>query len=285
MSHIDLEAVQQIISEVGVLEIIPRFRKLADGDIEMKGVDDPVTIADKAAEDVLSRRLTDYLPGSVVIGEESFARNAGIISRFAGDQDVWVIDPIDGTRNFISGVPEFGVMVGLVRRKQTIAAWIHDPSTNDTLMSEKGGGVFLRGHRMRLAAHDKDLPFMGLIGSKLLSILQRPEIAPFMKDVPQVQKGSSAAFDYGRMFAGPVHFADSKEDRAAFLLYRMSKPWDHIPGLCMIAEAGGYAANLKGLPYNIENSRGGLLMAENRERWQELYDAFNPALQHLRQVL
>lgn len=285
MTRIDLSAVSQIISDVGVLEIIPRFRKLADGDIEMKGVDDPVTIADKAAEETLSRRLIDYLPGSVVIGEESYAKNAGIISRFSGDQDVWVIDPIDGTRNFISGVPEFGVMVGLVRRKQTIASWIHDPSSGDTLMCEKGGGVFLGSHRMRLAAHEKNLPFVGLIGSKLLSILERPEIAPFMKDAPPVQKGSSAAFDYGRMFTGPAHFAGSKADRASFLLYRMSKPWDHIPGLAMIDEAGGYAANLKGQPYNIESSRGGLLMTDTRERWQELYDAFNPALQHLRKVL
>ncbi|MDR3449294.1 MAG: inositol monophosphatase, partial [Alphaproteobacteria bacterium] len=158
MPKIDIDAVTEIIREVGIAEIMPRFRKLAEGDVEMKGVNDPVTVADKAAEEALAARFADIAPGSVVVGEESHAKDAGIIAHFSGDQDVWVIDPIDGTRNFIGGKPEFAVMVALVRRRKTVGAWIHDPNTGDTLTAEQGSGVWLDGNKMHLACKDKAVP-------------------------------------------------------------------------------------------------------------------------------
>src|ERR1700743_2075316 len=114
MPKIDLKTVDQIIREVAAEQIMPRFRQLAEGDIEMKGVNDPVTVADKEAERVLTERLTAYLPGSVVVGEESFAKDKAIMSHLDNEHPVWIIDPIDGTRNFVAGNPEFAVMIALV---------------------------------------------------------------------------------------------------------------------------------------------------------------------------
>jgi fructose-1,6-bisphosphatase/inositol monophosphatase family enzyme len=182
---------------------------------------------------------------------------------------VWVIDPIDGTRNFIAGNAEFGVMVALVRRGQTIAAWIHDPNTGDTLMAEQGGGVMLRGHKMRLAGLDANIPPAAIIGSRLKKALSKPEVAAVLERLPELVVGSAAAFDYARLFIGDVVFGHSLSPRVGYLLYRQCKPWDHLPGLMMHAEALGYAADFSGAAYNMNASPAGLLVAPNLARWEE----------------
>ena len=278
MKPIDLAAIENIIAEVAATEIMPRFRRLEQSDIEMKGVNDPVTVADKAAEEALIARFQDILPGSVIVGEESFAKDTRILSRFSGDEDVWVIDPIDGTRNFIEGRAEFGVMVALVRRKKTVAAWIHDPSSGDTLAAEEGGGVWMRGQKMRLAGHDPKIPRLGIIGSRLRSALSKPRVVPVVAALPALTIGSAAAFDYARMFTGEKLFANSQAPRATFLLYRMSKPWDHVPGLFLQSESGGYSADLFGDPYDMENGKRGLILAPDLGAWTSLYHAVKPVL-------
>lgn len=265
--------VEKIIVDVAATEIMPRFRKLVAGDIEMKGLNDPVTVADKAAEDALTAQLTSFLPGSVVVGEESFAKNPGILSRFGSGNDVWVIDPIDGTRNFIDGKPEFAVMIALVRGGQTIASWIHDPNSGDTLMAEQGAGVWLREHKMRLAGQDASVPTIGLGGSKLRKFLARPDMAATMKDFPPVVHGSAAAFDYARMFAGEELFAKSTAARASFLVtYRRAMPWDHMAGLLMIKEGGGYSGDWAGQPYDAAAPHKGLISAASQAGWERLHE-------------
>ncbi|MDD3371839.1 MAG: inositol monophosphatase [Alphaproteobacteria bacterium] len=277
----DLYAVQNIIEEVAATEIMPRFRKLEQGDIEMKGVDDPVTVADKAAEEALIARLQDLLPGSVVVGEECCAQNPSILSNFEGKDDVWVIDPIDGTRNFIEGRREFGVMVAHVRRKETVAAWIHDPNTEHTLAGERGSGVWLQGSRMHLAAHDASTPRLVILGSRLRSILTNPHATPVIAALPALAIGSAAAYDYARLFVGDVCFANSTAPRASWLLYRMSKPWDHVPGLFLQNEANGYSADFFGNPYDMQNGKTGLLLAADKDAWSGVYNTIRPVLRDL----
>ena len=272
----DTASVQDVIAEVAAAEIMPRFRRLAATDIHMKGVNDPVTVADRAMEAALTKRLTAAFPGSVVIGEERFAEDPAILSRFDGEADVWVVDPIDGTRNFIAGKPEFGVMVALVRRRKTIAAWIHDPSSGDTLMAERGGGVWLRGEKLRLAGRDASVPQVCLVGPRLKEKLSRPELAEVSRQLPSLEAASAAAFDYGRLFTGDVLFAGGGASRVAYLLFRQSKPWDHVPGLLMLAEAGGYAADFSGKPYDMRAGQGGLLIAPDRASWRTVFDVFEP---------
>jgi len=97
---------------------MPRFRRLRSSDIAFKIGDDPVTIADKAAEKALSQRLLALLPDSTVVGEEDCAANPCVLERFSGESPVWIIDPIDGTRNFVAGKPTFGGIVALAKRNQ-----------------------------------------------------------------------------------------------------------------------------------------------------------------------
>ncbi len=259
---------------------MPRFRKLAEGDVEMKSANDPVTVADKESERHLTERLQAYMPGSVVVGEESFAKDKAVMEHIGRDHPVWVIDPIDGTRNFVAGIPEFAVMVALVDKKKPIAAWIHDPNSGDMIMAEHGGGVWLRGKKMKLAAADPTVPTVGLVGARVKKLISDPTLMPQGGDLPPIEIGSCAGFDYPRLFTGEVSFANSTKPRAGFLFYRHTNAWDHVPGLFLHQEGGGYSANWSGEPYDMTNNLSGLLFAPSKAEWVRLHDLFGPLIQH-----
>lgn len=284
MLSIDLSKIDSIIRSIGAEVIMPRFRKLADGDVEMKGVNDPVTVADKETERRLTQELTGVLPSSVVVGEETFAGDKSIMSRLDGDDPVWIIDPIDGTRNFVGGVPEFAVMVALVKKRQPVASWIHDPNTGDTIMAEKGAGVWLRGKKMRLAAAGDLHATVGLVGARVKKFISDPSLMPAAKELPPIEIGSCAGFDYPRLFAGEVSFANSKLPRAGFLFYRHTNAWDHVPGLFLNQEAGGYSADWSGHAFDMAKPRSGLLYAPDKETWDRLYRLFQPLIVHTQSV-
>lgn len=281
MPQIDIAIVESIIRDVAAAEIMPRFRKLAEGDVEMKGVNDPVTIADKESERNLTERLTSYLPGSVVVGEESFAKDKAIMAHVDAEHPVWIIDPIDGTRNFVAGIPQFAVMVALVDKRRPVASWIHDPNSGDTIMAEQGGGVWLRGKRLSLAGMNAST--VGLVGARVKKLISDPTLMPQGGDMPKIEIGSCAGFDYPRLFAGEVSFADANTPRAGFLFYRHTNAWDHVPGLFLHQEAGGYSANWAGEPYDMTQSRSGLLFAPDKEVWIKLHGLFEPLMLHTMQ--
>jgi fructose-1,6-bisphosphatase/inositol monophosphatase family enzyme len=278
---IDLETVDKIIREVAIEQIMPRFRKLAAGDIQMKAVDDPVTIADQESERHLTSRFIDYLPGCVVVGEEAVAKDATVLSHLGGSTPVWVIDPIDGTRNFVAGKPEFAVMVALLHDRQTVASWIHDPNSGDTIMAEQGGGIWLRGKKLRLAAREPGQKTVGLVGARVQKMISDASVFPKDTKLPPIEIGSCAGFDYPRLFSGEATFANASTSRADFLLYRHTNPWDHLPGMFLHQEAGGYNADWFNKPYDITNPRSGLLFAANEEQWIELHHVFRPLMGHV----
>lgn len=279
-TSINLSKVDNIIREVASSEIMPRFRKLAAHDVEMKGVNDPVTVADKESERCLTERLQEYIPHSLVVGEESFAKDKSIMAHLSTEHPIWIIDPIDGTRNFVAGKPEFAVMIALVQKNQPIASWIHDPNSGDTIMAEKGSGVWLRGKKLRLATTDSSIHTVGVVGSRVKQLISDPNVIPHGENAPIIEIGSCAGFDYPRLFAGEVTFANAPTTRASFLLYRHTNAWDHMPGMFLHQEGGGYSADWSGHPYDMNNALGGLLLAANKEKWLELYTFFEPLMQH-----
>ncbi len=287
MTKIDISTVDKIIREVAVSEIMPRFRKLAEGDVEMKGINDPVTVADKESERHLTERLTAYLPNSVVVGEESFAADQAIMSHLDNEHPVWIIDPIDGTRNFVAGVPEFAVMIALVDRRKAVASWIHDPNSGDTIMAEQGAGVWLRGKKLKLAATDISPNTVGLVGSRVKKLISDPSVMPQSPDMPKIEIGSCAGFDYPRLFVTQdgqaLTFANAPTSRASFLLYRHTNAWDHAPGMFLHQEAGGYNADWQGQPYNMNLPRAGLLYAPDKAAWNKLFAYFQPLMAHAAQ--
>jgi len=257
-----MEAVATIIREVAAAEVMPRFRKLAGVDIRHKGPNDIVTIADEAAEQVLTRRLTDLLPGSVVVGEEAYAADPSCLRRLFEDAPVWVVDPVDGTNNFAQGRPVFAVMVSLNQDGRTVQGWIHDPVTDRMLMAEQGAGARLDGNPVQAAAAAPLVDSSGFVKNRFFDKKTRERLEHSSAYLKQTFDLFCAGHEYLQMAKGEVHFA----------LYRRIMPWDHAAGVLIHGEAGGYAAMLNGLPYAPTETEGGLLLAPDRESWKALRD-------------
>lgn len=261
------EAVTRIIEETAAKEILPRFRRLAEEDVREKGPGDLVTVADEAAERQLTQRLKDVLPGSLVVGEEAAARDRNVMEALAGDEPVWVVDPIDGTGNFAVGRPTFAVMVALVRKGTTLASWIHEPVSGRTAQAERGGGAWLDGRRIRASRPENAGP-QGLQGTLHASQFANKRVRRLV-DTRRARVGAirslrCAGAEYVKMASGEQDFS----------LFTKLEPWDHAPGTLLFTEAGGLARLLDGRDYAPLRKDGeGLLLAPDSASWQSLYDA------------
>ncbi len=149
MTTIDINALALVLAQAAEAEIRPRFRALGKGDIRTKAdANDLVTEADEAAERFIKREVAAQFPGVLFVGEESVAADPALLPKLADADLAIVVDPIDGTFNFASGVPLFGVMAAIVSGGETVGGVIYDPMGDDFVMAEKGGGAWQTGdHR------------------------------------------------------------------------------------------------------------------------------------------
>jgi fructose-1,6-bisphosphatase/inositol monophosphatase family enzyme len=259
----DPQAVAEAMAEVAATEIMPRFRNLAEGDIRKKHGDETVTIADEAAERALAPRLRALIPGSVVVGEEGAAADASVLDLLAGRDPIWVIDPIDGTRNFAAGKADFGVMVALVRHDEILAGWIYDPVLKRAFVAEKGAGAWRDGERIAPArdAPPEDKELRGSIGYLFFPDPPREKLRAKVKEglAPPTDRSCAARI-----------YIDITEGRQHFVLFRNMKPWDHLPGALIVAEAGGRVAKWDRSAYRPTDTSGGILVAGHPESWERI---------------
>src|SRR5258706_5171980 len=140
----DIQTVGEILAFAARTEIMPRFGRLAPGQIRRKSsVFDLVTEADEAAEGVIEKSLIAAFPGAVVIGEESAHKAPAILDTIADAQLAFIVDPVDGTRNFASDLPLFGVMAAVTVRGEIVASVIHDPVCRDWAYAVRDGGAWI----------------------------------------------------------------------------------------------------------------------------------------------
>ncbi|MFD2058767.1 inositol monophosphatase family protein [Mesorhizobium calcicola] len=255
-----------ILAEAAEVEIMPRFRRLGDGDIRQKtSAADLVTEADVNAERRITVRLRERYPSAMVVGEEACSDNPALLDGL-GDADLaFVIDPVDGTFNFASGVPLFGVMLAVVVKGETVAGIIHDPVGKDWLIGAKGAGSHIRHvHRsletVQVAA---PAPIAEMTGSVSWQYMREPERSRLARNQTKILSQFAyrcAAHEYRLLASGHAHF----------VVYNKLMPWDHLAGVLIHAEAGGHAARFDGSAYLPSHLDGGLLVAPDRESWQEL---------------
>jgi len=233
--RLDVERVETIIREVCEEHVLPRFRNLKQDDVSTKtGPNDLVTVADVAAEKALAPRLTALLPGSVVLGEEGASTDPSLMEALGADAPVWVIDPIDGTRNFVKGIDEFATMVALVEKGETLAAWIHPPVSGDGAIAEAGGGARRSGAVLRAR---RGGALEDLAGTYHRSYVPKPWRARIEAAMPKLGRSFPApcsAFVYLRLAGGERDFG----------VHGKLMPWDHAAGVLMLREAGGEAVFL-----------------------------------------
>ena len=142
----DILAIANLLRDAAQTEVMPRFRRLSKDDIRTKTEPtDLVTEGDEAAERFIRREIAALLPNAQFIGEESVAADLALLDTLSDADLAVVVDPIDGTSNFVAGVPLFGVMAAIARKGETVAGILYDPFADDFVLAEKGGGAFTVG--------------------------------------------------------------------------------------------------------------------------------------------
>tara|TARA_R100001143_G_scaffold59946_1_gene58984 strand:- start:5081 stop:5899 length:819 start_codon:yes stop_codon:yes gene_type:complete len=262
-ARVDPDKVQSILRDVAERIVLPRFDGLAKHEIIEKAPGDLVTVADIEAEHVLTEALSSLLPGSRVVGEEAYSKSNDILDRFETQGPVWLIDPIDGTKNFTKASETFCMMVALVENNRPVMGWIHDPIPNRTAFAAEGEGAWLDGTRLIIPDPPADSAKVGLINTWYFEEPKRSAL----RNAARARFGelvslSCAGHDFLAQTLGSRHFS----------FYRRLWPWDHAPGTLLIREAGGHVARIDDAPYQAGERVHGLLSAPNKEVWTSIRD-------------
>ncbi len=229
---IDASAVEAILREVGEAVVLPRFGRLAEDEIRTKSSpSDVVTDIDVAAEAMLRERLFAIRPDAEFIGEEIAAADPSIVAAISGPGAFWIVDPLDGTRNFVRNIREFGTIVALVENGRTEAGWIYAIPAKACAVSLRGKGAKWNGASIVPNCRSVASPLQGLRSTGWLSERWRLRIERGLSDRVQSRQGNCAAYAYIALARGEVDFKISSRIH----------PWDHAAGALILSETGGSA--------------------------------------------
>lgn len=267
------QSVAALMREVAALEIMPRFRALAAGDIEEKSKGDYVTTADRNAELWLTPRLEALVAGSLVIGEEAVAADPARLARLDASTPVWTVDPVDGTGNFIEGNETFGVMVGLVQGGITTHGWIYLPVSDSLAVAERGAGA--EWHEGKIsplktspAPADK-AELTGAFNTRFMPPEWRSAVDGFALSTARNLSITCSAWEYTALARGEIDC----------ITYFRMMPWDHVPGTLILREAGGVARDMEnGRDYEPRVLKGPHLIARDQASWNAVAAAIRAAL-------
>jgi myo-inositol-1(or 4)-monophosphatase len=228
--------------------LIRDFGELENLQVSRKGPADFVSNADKRTERILVEELSKARPGYQFLVEES-----GVIDG-PDKTHRFIIDPLDGTTNFLHGIPQFSISIALEREGQLVSAIVFNPVSDEMFYAEKNSGAFLNEKRLRVAAR-KDLresviglglPFLGKEGhARALA-----ELALVMAGTAGVRRCGSAALDLAYVAAGRFD---------GFWEHGLS-PWDMAAGILLVREAGGIVTDLAG---GTDMLAGGTVLSAN----------------------
>jgi len=252
------EDVAALMREVGARIMMPRYRLLRAEDIREKTPGDPVTIVDHESEAFLSERLAALLPGTRIVGEEAAAADPAVLEGL-GEGSLWLIDPLDGTKNFSEGHPPFAIMIALVHDGECEASWMLDPVSGRLCHAARGRGAFIGSERVAARASGGALPLTAaavyfMTEERRADIAARASGRLALVDIPRC-----AGEQYPRLVLGENDIA----------LFERTLPWDHAPGALFLEEAGGRIARPDGSPYRIGVPGRGMIGAATSALWEE----------------
>ena len=271
MLKIRTDQVEKIIQEVAESVIVPRFRNLRAHDIRFKGEDDPVTIADNEAEKAFAARLLPLIPNSKLVAEEAYAADPSILDVFLGDDPVWIVDPLDGTKAFIAGEPVYGVIVALAHNDETLMSWLYDPTSREFITAEKGSGAYHLGKKLSVLSADKVENMSGIIGHRIVDAYKQCNWSPVDKR-PVFHRMLSACHDYARLVVGDPHFSRTASQAHFHCWLETCTPWDSAAGILINTEAGGYTAHWNEEEFKPSHYGRGVLTAPDKDSWNEICD-------------
>jgi len=257
MKDESFERVGVLMAEAAEQAILPRFRALAEHEVEEKSPGELVTIADREAEAILAAGLAPLLPGSRVLGEEACSLDPRLLDSL-GEGLVWLVDPLDGTGNFAAGRPDFAVMVALLQGGVTQASWMLDPLSGRLARAALGSGAWLGERRLQAAPHPPGARLRGSMGRFMPAEMEAAMAERLGAGAERFPGLMSAGVEYPLIAAGERDFA----------FYWRTLAWDHAAGVLFVNEAGGKATRPDGAAYRAGDPGNGLLAAASPDRWE-----------------
>ena len=221
--------------------LIRDFGEIENLQVSLKGPGDFVTTSDKKVEKIIIEELQKARPNYSILSEE--------IGEINNDESFkWIIDPIDGTSNFLHGIPHFAISIGLEHNKEIICGIIYDPIKNEMFTAEKGNGSYINNQRMRVSSRSKlkdCIVFAG--GPKYGSVdreLSLEEYKKFSsKVIIPIRKFGSGSLDMAYVAAG----------RCDGFWSRGLNYWDIAAGIILVKESGGFVTDFNGENEFIQN--------------------------------
>ena len=240
--------------------IIRDFGEIENLQVSLKGPGDFVTASDKKVEKILINELQKARPSYSILSEE--------IGQINNDKSFkWIIDPIDGTANFLHGIPHFAISIGLEHDDEIICGIVYDPIKDEMFVAEKGNGSYLNNQRMRVSSRSKlkdCIVFTG--GPKLESKSRELAIEEYKKFSSKIlipiRKLGSASLDMAYVAAG----------RCDGFWQRNLNYWDIAAGIVLVKEAGGFVTDFEGENRYVENKT---ILATNSRISKEMIEVLN----------
>ncbi len=238
------------------------FGEVEQLQVSRKGPADFVSAADLKAEKVLRRELEKARPDYGFLMEESGQSKDG------DGVHQWVVDPLDGTTNFLHGIPHFAISIGLLNKGRPVAGVILDPARDELFWAEKGAGAYLNAHRIRVSGRQSlsdcllstGLPFIGKDGHDRSMV----EVRRLMDQVAGIRRFGAAALDLAYVAAG----------RYDGFWERNLQPWDLAAGMVIVREAGGLVTQINGGERVLEK---GDVLAANPNVYEPMRDMLRTA--------
>lgn len=238
-------------------KIITRYLEELDTlKVQEKGLNDLVTRVDHAAENAIIEIIQKSYPTHAILGEET--------GTHPGEEFTWIIDPLDGTMNYIHGFPHFAVSIGIQHKQQIEHAVIYDPLSQDLYTATRGRGAQLNGRRIRVSNRE------GLEGALIGSSFPYHNRAEFIDEHYDIFKQVFVqCADVRRTGSAALNLAYVASGRLDGFWESGLKPWDVAAGILLVREAGGFVSDFNGENDFFEN---GTIIAGTRKVRSDLLD-------------
>ena len=240
--------------------LIRDFGEIENLQVSLKGPGDYVTASDKKVEKILIDELQKARPNYSILSEE--------IGEINNDESFkWIIDPIDGTSNFLHGIPHFAISIGLEHDKEIICGIIYDPIKDEMFTAEKGNGAYVNNKRMRVSSRSKLKDCIIFTGGprqnpkdKELFFVEYKNFSSIVKT--PIRKMGSASLDIAYVAAG----------RCDGFWQRNLNYWDYAAGIILVKESGGFVTDFNGKNRYIENKT---ILVTNSKIDKEMIEVLN----------
>ncbi len=247
-------------SEKAARSLIRDYNEVENLQVSRKGPGDFVSAADRRAEEIIFEELKRSRPDYNFIMEES-----GVIEGSNPDYH-WIIDPLDGTKNFLHGLPHWAISIALEYKGEIVAGLIHDPVKDEVFHAEKGKGAFMRRRRLRVSGRNELTDAIIATGAPRRTQSSRQkfasEITAIQQVSPSIRRFGAAALDLAYVAAG----------RYEGFWERDLKSWDIAAGIIIVKEAGGFITDIDDIRKNPVDT-GNILATNN-----QLFDSIGKIL-------